>query len=434
MSVPELHAAAASGNLAQLQGAIKQVMASDLEGRTAMHVAAATGQDTALYLLAAAGARLEAGAGQPVGMPLETAAATGQAGALRTLLNLDARPTTAALHQAAEGGHVDCLQALLRTGQLDVNATDGGGRQACDLAAAGGHAAYVEALLAAGSRKPCKAPAMPTPPPAGKPAGGRAREQHGAAAAAAPPADVAKPASAAPHQVPKPGGSALQQGAKPAMVAPQQGTRLPAAAEPGMSTAAKPAALSLPSPLDLPPSGPASDGSGSAAHSVPQQPPSTSDAGSGLQAGNGGAAQQAGAGCNAGGQLCFCASSSTNLEALPSAPVASADPASSAGPAAPPAAVSTARHTAVCCWQWLEGACSAVRDVLADQLFDHVEIDYRPRTQREARQLRRHYRANPWAFEAARMQPAHNAANGITCFLFYVLTPLLPLLLWACFS
>lgn len=43
MSVRELHAAAASGNLAQLQAAIKQVLACDEQGRTALHVAAAAG-------------------------------------------------------------------------------------------------------------------------------------------------------------------------------------------------------------------------------------------------------------------------------------------------------------------------------------------------------------------------------------------------------
>jgi ankyrin repeat protein len=67
MRVQELHEAAASGNIVQLQAAIKQVLACDEHGRTALHAAAAAGQDTALYLLAAAGARLEAGAGQPVG-------------------------------------------------------------------------------------------------------------------------------------------------------------------------------------------------------------------------------------------------------------------------------------------------------------------------------------------------------------------------------
>ena len=176
MSVRELHAAAASGNLAHLQAAIKKVLACDEQGRTTLHVAAAAGQDTALYLLEAAGARWEGGAGQPVGTPLEAAAAAGQAAALRTLVVLGAQPSTTALQRAAEGGHLACLQALLRTGRLDVNATGGSGtgRNALDLAAAGGHAICVQALRAAGARKPWVAPALPTPPKSPKKARGRA--------------------------------------------------------------------------------------------------------------------------------------------------------------------------------------------------------------------------------------------------------------------
>lgn len=410
------------------------MLACDEQGRTALHEAAAAGQDTALYLLAAAGGRLDAGAGQPVGTPLEAAAAAGQAAALRTLLILGAQPSTTALLRAAKGGHLGCVQALLRTGQLkDVNATGVSGRTALDLATAGGHAACVEALLGAGARPQQAAPAAPTPLQAGQTAGDRAASRRKAAMAAAAP-----PAAA---------NECLPVGASPA--ASHAGThaaRQPAAPPANLAHAAQGGSA-------------AGGGRGSSARGMSSQQPGRTRAG--------GSTEQPGSASGA------CVQQLRSDAPVPSSPVAAgtavdwpaltaavaalentalswlaaveaaaarwlAAMAGSSRPACPAAAAALRRLAGPCiaaltlllrCLGLVERARRWVRAAVARSLVGHCSLEYRPCTQREYQKLLRCYNANPEAFQAAVEQPAYRAAGVISCLVVYGL-PLLLLLVW----
>ncbi|KAK3270088.1 hypothetical protein CYMTET_21500 [Cymbomonas tetramitiformis] len=118
-----LHAAAERGMvemLIELAGKGAEVDAEDKEGRTALTVALAFGQETAARALLEAGAGVYAGTGQ--------------------------RP----LHGAAEGGMVEILRELVDKG-ADVEAEDGKGRTALMLALVFGQEAAARALLEAGA-------------------------------------------------------------------------------------------------------------------------------------------------------------------------------------------------------------------------------------------------------------------------------------------
>ncbi|KAK3267856.1 hypothetical protein CYMTET_23609, partial [Cymbomonas tetramitiformis] len=117
------HAAAEKGMVEmvrELAGKGAEVDAEDGEGRTALTVALAFGQEAAARALLEAGAGVNAGTGQ--------------------------RP----LHGAAEGGMVEMLRELVDKG-ADVDAEDGEGHTALTVALAGGQEAAARALLEAGA-------------------------------------------------------------------------------------------------------------------------------------------------------------------------------------------------------------------------------------------------------------------------------------------
>ncbi|KAK3254206.1 hypothetical protein CYMTET_36574, partial [Cymbomonas tetramitiformis] len=183
-----LHVAAEKGKvemLIELAGKGAEVDAEDREGRTALMVALAFGQEGAARALLEAGAGVNAGTGQrPLihaaaerGMEemvrelvekstevdaedgegrtaLTVALAFGQEAAARALLEAGAGVNAGTgqrpLHGAAEGGMVEMLRELVDKG-ADVDAEDGEGHTALTVALAGGQEAAARALLEAGA-------------------------------------------------------------------------------------------------------------------------------------------------------------------------------------------------------------------------------------------------------------------------------------------
>lgn len=75
-----------------------------------------------------------------------------------------------------------------------------------------------------------------------------------------------------------------------------------------------------------------------------------------------------------------------------------------------------------------EAARRELRDSIAEALAQHIKVEFQARTRQEYHALLRSMRKDPWAFQAAAVQPAYTAAGAFTWCLFYVLPPLL---LWA---
>ncbi|KAK3245513.1 hypothetical protein CYMTET_44923, partial [Cymbomonas tetramitiformis] len=182
-----LHAAAERGTVEmvrELAGKGAEVDAEDGEGRTALTVALAFGQEAAARALLEAGAGVNAGTGR---RPLHAAAekgmvemlielagkgvevdaedregrtaltvalAFGQEGAARALLEAGAGVNAGTgqrpLHAAAERGMVEMVRELLGKG-VEVDAEDGEGRTALTVALAFGQEAAARALLEAGA-------------------------------------------------------------------------------------------------------------------------------------------------------------------------------------------------------------------------------------------------------------------------------------------
>lgn len=370
------------------------MLACDAQGRTACHVAAAAGQDTALYLLAAAGANLEAGAGRAVGTPLMAAAAAGHTAALRALLILGANPAATdshgacALHKAAEGGHAACLQTLLRTGQVDVH---GSGGAALALAAERGHAACVEALLAAGARPLPPPPAVPKTPspaqPVTPPNGVAARPRAATARAEASP------------ELPPPQLAARVVPCTPAKAASAAGSRSMQHTQPRMAADPRPAAQP----------------------EAAEAPNVVAEAFE-LWA----AVLQACLGAAWRGLVRLCAP----LLALLLRWLA---------PRCAPALAHLGR-----CWAWLQLGRRAIwdalaslgarrrafEDALAEALCNHLQLEFRPRSERDYRRLVRVYHDNPQAFLEAVHRPARTAAWVLSYALPVALPPLLLCILY----
>jgi hypothetical protein len=83
------------------------------------------------------------------------------------------------------------------------------------------------------------------------------------------------------------------------------------------------------------------------------------------------------------------------------------------------------------CWDCVEGTRCDLRDALACQLVQHMRVEFRVQTQRQYHALLRSYRADPWAFQAAAVQPAYTAAGVVSWCAFYVLAPLLLWVVWS---
>lgn len=129
-------------------------------GYQAIHEAVTFGRDTTTYhatvrVLAAGGVELTRPSGQQGLTPRQMAVQRELRTALATLDRVVAapRPTdpTAALLAAADSGDADGVAIALRAG-APVDARDGSGRSARQLAAAGGHAAAEQVLIALGAR------------------------------------------------------------------------------------------------------------------------------------------------------------------------------------------------------------------------------------------------------------------------------------------
>eukprot|EP00976_Prorocentrum_cordatum_P093176 1189264-Prorocentrum_minimum.AAC.1 len=123
-------------------------------GRTALHLAAAEGQEEAVEALLAAGAEVDPTTTEQGYTPLHEAAHTGHARVARLLLQAGASTgsTTAEgylpLHTAAHHGHEAVVKALLRAG-ADIDCLGGGGRgsTALEEALRQGHMQLAEMLL-----------------------------------------------------------------------------------------------------------------------------------------------------------------------------------------------------------------------------------------------------------------------------------------------
>ncbi|KAK3268434.1 hypothetical protein CYMTET_23064 [Cymbomonas tetramitiformis] len=152
-----LHAAAERGTVELVRELLEksaEVDAEDREGRTALTVALAFGQEAAARALLEAGAGVNAGTGR---RPLHAAAERGTVeleAAARALLEAGAGVNAGTgrrpLHAAAEKGMVEMVRDLVDKG-AEVDAEDGEGHTALTQALAGGKEAAARALLEAGA-------------------------------------------------------------------------------------------------------------------------------------------------------------------------------------------------------------------------------------------------------------------------------------------
>ncbi|CAE7486376.1 Kidins220, partial [Symbiodinium necroappetens] len=155
--------AAERGDLGRLRRQLKQgadITWADADGLTALHWAARSGKDAVVELLLSTGADAE-GRDKKGRTSLHWAATMGQAAVAEKLLEATDPEAEAAdawlpLHFAAQGGHVEVIQALLRRG-ADVNRTSRAGVTALMGAARSGHLEATRVLLEAGASTGVKA-------------------------------------------------------------------------------------------------------------------------------------------------------------------------------------------------------------------------------------------------------------------------------------
>ena len=158
--VMDLHVAAAAGKSDRVAEILKvdlqSMNARDIQGYTALHRAAALGRGDIVWLLLSKGAQLDAKNPlaqniTPMHAALSNPDRTGARAAAVPLLcngvdaNAKLTDNRAPLHAAAEAGHVELAELLLRKG-ADPDARDGQGHTALDLAQARGNAAMVTLL------------------------------------------------------------------------------------------------------------------------------------------------------------------------------------------------------------------------------------------------------------------------------------------------
>ena len=155
-----VHLLAKTGRTGALQLLLAHVGAGDaaalvdLQGRSALHSAAAAGHASAVHALLDAG--LQATATDVAGhTPMASAAAAGSVECVKRLLAAGADVTSTSgapglLELAAGAGAMDVCEVLLKT-KADVNAQSASGRTALHAAARAGHLAVAKQLVDAGA-------------------------------------------------------------------------------------------------------------------------------------------------------------------------------------------------------------------------------------------------------------------------------------------
>jgi 26S proteasome non-ATPase regulatory subunit 10 len=119
---------------------------SAADAPSGIHAAAGTGDVTRIKQLAEADRSVLSESSPGGGLPLHTAAATGQQPAVETLLSLGAEVDgrdgqgATALHSAASAGEADIVDLLLSKG-ADLRAVDASGMTTLHFATYGGHTA-----------------------------------------------------------------------------------------------------------------------------------------------------------------------------------------------------------------------------------------------------------------------------------------------------
>jgi ankyrin repeat protein len=154
----EMCSAAAAGDLDEIRRLVRKgadVNAADYDGRTALHVAAASrGADVAAFLLEQPGVNVNA-LDSLRNTPLQDAIKSGNARVAAMLRERGASVVSkalgAAMCAAAWRGNLVELAKLVESG-ADVNVADYDGRTALHLAAAEGHVEMVKWLLLRGAR------------------------------------------------------------------------------------------------------------------------------------------------------------------------------------------------------------------------------------------------------------------------------------------
>lgn len=150
--------AAALGQVSALERLLsrdtKSVESFSADGFTPLHLACYFAQASAVKLLLARGANVEAASQNAQGLrALHAAAAGGSAESVEMLLARGADPDArqrggfTALHAAANAGRADIARSLLVHGANPALATDEG-KTALELATAKGHAAFLQVLRA----------------------------------------------------------------------------------------------------------------------------------------------------------------------------------------------------------------------------------------------------------------------------------------------
>ncbi|MBN2446205.1 MAG: ankyrin repeat domain-containing protein, partial [Phycisphaerae bacterium] len=145
-----LHAAAEQGKGEVVEVLLEKgadIDALDEKGRTALQAAAAAGQDEVVRLLLAKGATVDIFAASLLGMAERVGELLKENPDLVAAARLDGRTP---LHVAAASGREKIVELLLVNG-ADVNAIDAEGKTPLHLAASAGHARTVELLLANGA-------------------------------------------------------------------------------------------------------------------------------------------------------------------------------------------------------------------------------------------------------------------------------------------